>query len=317
MSVRQVSEIASGFTAALVAIFPRPVFSNRAPTVTDKAVIGTQWVDKIHNAYYVLTSITNNQANWLNLGGGDAHFTSITVDPGDVTIVSGDLVTDAGDVISGGTVTSADGVTATTGNIAALNGSFEAFDTNNNSGGAKLEIAKSHGTNGLVHVGDTLGQLIFYGYDGTVFDNGAFIQSVVASGTPGAGNIPSDLEFYTHPDAAGPAIQRMVISEAGNVTIDEPDTGTGLTVSQGITATSGAIQAETGPVAGTMIIATGDGGSGIASENAITNVINTTQGGGTLTIASTNGNNGLNTGFIKIYVGTSTAYIPYFHNIAP
>lgn len=70
-------------------------------------------------------------------------------------------------------------------------------------------------------------------------------------------------------------------------------------------------------VVGLQLYATGDAGNGIATETSITNVINTTQGAGVLGILSTTANPGNNAGFIKIYVGTVVAYIPYWTNIAP
>lgn len=66
----------------------------------------------------------------------------------------------------------------------------------------------------------------------------------------------------------------------------------------------------------TTLYATGDAG-GVASTVGVTNVVNNTQGAGTLSISSTNANSGDNAGFIKGYVGTTTVYIPYFTSIAP
>ena len=60
-----------------------------------------------------------------------------------------------------------------------------------------------------------------------------------------------------------------------------------------------------------------DHGTGISSTTMLTNVVNTTQGAGALTLLSTNGNSGTNAGFIKMYVGTTAVYIPYFTSIAP
>ena len=62
--------------------------------------------------------------------------------------------------------------------------------------------------------------------------------------------------------------------------------------------------------------ATGDSG-GVLSTTSLTNVVNTTQGVGALTILSTNGNSGTNAGFIKMYQGTTIIYIPYWTTIAP
>jgi hypothetical protein len=62
--------------------------------------------------------------------------------------------------------------------------------------------------------------------------------------------------------------------------------------------------------------ATGDSG-GFVSTTSLTNVVDTTQGAGALTILSTNGNAGTNTGFIKMYVGNQSVWIPYWITIAP
>lgn len=60
-----------------------------------------------------------------------------------------------------------------------------------------------------------------------------------------------------------------------------------------------------------------DHGTGLSGKTMLTNVVNTTQGAGALTMLSTNANSGTNAGFIKMYVGTVAVYIPYFTNIAP
>lgn len=90
-----------------------------------------------------------------------------------------------------------------------------------------------------------------------------------------------------------------------------------ITASTGdITATLGDIVASAGSVLAESLYATGDDG-GVAATNGLTNIVNTTQGAGTLSIVSTNANSGDNAGFIKGYVGTTTVYIPYFTSIAP
>lgn len=99
---------------------------------------------------------------------------------------------------------------------------------------------------------------------------------------------------------------------AGILTVDA-----GIIInSGGLTATTGNIDAVAGYLQGTTVYASGDEG-GLASNNALTNVVDTTQGAGTLSILSASANNGDNAGFIKGYVGTTTVYIPYFTTIAP
>lgn len=70
----------------------------------------------------------------------------------------------------------------------------------------------------------------------------------------------------------------------------------------------------TGVASALQLNATGDSG-GTASQTALTNATNTTQGAGSRTILSTGAGSGTNAGFIKIYVGTTTAYLPYFTTI--
>lgn len=60
-----------------------------------------------------------------------------------------------------------------------------------------------------------------------------------------------------------------------------------------------------------------DHGTGLSGKTMLTNVVNTTQGAGALTMLSTNANSGTNAGFIKMYVGTTVVYVPYFTSIAP
>jgi hypothetical protein len=93
--------------------------------------------------------------------------------------------------------------------------------------------------------------------------------------------------------------------------------GTDITSTAGdIVADAGNIEAIAGSIVGQSIYSAGDLG-GVVTTNAFTNVVNTTQGAGALSIVSTTANSGTNTGFIKGYVGTTTVYIPYFSNIAP
>ncbi len=55
----------------------------------------------------------------------------------------------------------------------------------------------------------------------------------------------------------------------------------------------------------------------LASSAALTPTVNTTQGAGTMRVASTTANAGDNAGFLQVIVNDSVAYIPYFTNIAP
>jgi lipopolysaccharide export system protein LptA len=236
MATNQPLQVAYGLSQPLINVFPTPIASTRNPLGSDKAQLGTIWVNTASNDAFVLCSVTANVANWIGVGGGSGLFTSLVVNPGNLTVTAGNLLV-------GGT----GNITAAGGNITATSGSITAG-------------------NGLtVSTGD----------------------AVVSSGN--------------------------LVLTAGNISV----TLGNLTVSAGaITATAGEIQAIAGAINGAQLEATGDLG-GVVSTTSITNATNTSLSTGTLSIKSTSANPGNNAGFIKVYVGATTAYVPYFTNIAP
>jgi hypothetical protein len=75
----------------------------------------------------------------------------------------------------------------------------------------------SVGTNTIVASGDILGQLYWYGANGTGYDIAAAIKAEV-DGTPGASNdMPGRLVFSTTADGAASPTERMRIGNAGKV----------------------------------------------------------------------------------------------------
>lgn len=112
MSTAPYRNSAYGLSEALINVFPAPIISQRAPTTSDKAQLGTVWVDKPNNDAYVITSIVNNSANWTPIGGGAGDFTNIVA---------------TGTILAGGSIGSTTGnVTAALGNISALTGNVTA-----------------------------------------------------------------------------------------------------------------------------------------------------------------------------------------------
>jgi len=147
-------------------VYQAPVVGSRDPATTDKAEYGTVWVNKSSDAVFVITSITANSANWENVAGGAATFTTVTatagitagttltatagnvnVTAGDVVLTAGDVLLTAGDIVAtlgditasagdivatvaaveaGTTVTGGTGVIATTGNVTSTAGDVEA-----------------------------------------------------------------------------------------------------------------------------------------------------------------------------------------------
>jgi len=68
----------------------------------------------------------------------------------------------------------------------------------------------------VVQNGDVLGNLVFRGYDGASYLQGAYINAVV-SATPGTNDMPSDLAFGTTPDGGSGPTERVRITSAGTL----------------------------------------------------------------------------------------------------
>jgi len=58
------TNVGYGLSNALQNLAPLSIVSKRAPTTSDIAEIGTQWIDTTSNAVYVITSIAAGLANW-------------------------------------------------------------------------------------------------------------------------------------------------------------------------------------------------------------------------------------------------------------
>jgi len=91
----------------------------------------------------------------------------------------------------------------------------------NDTSGARFDFQKSRGatvgTNTIVQSGDLLGQINWFGANGTTFTVGASVRASV-DGTPGATNdMPGRLEFHTTADGAGSLTERMRITNAGRI----------------------------------------------------------------------------------------------------
>ena len=113
---------------------------------------------------------------------------------------------------------------------------------NSNSGNAgTIYLAKSRGTtdgsNTIVQDGDRLGSLSFNGADGTDLVTAARIDAEV-DGTPDTNDMPGRLLFFTTSDGASTTTERMRITSAGNVGINETNPAEKLTVDGTILTTN-------------------------------------------------------------------------------
>jgi hypothetical protein len=87
--------------------------------------------------------------------------------------------------------------------------------------GPQYVTGKSRGTTAsptIVQSNDDLGALVFRGYDGAAYINGAKIEAQVDA-TPGSNDMPGRLTFWTTADGSASATERMRIDSSGNVGI--------------------------------------------------------------------------------------------------
>lgn len=162
-----------------------------------------------------------------------------------------------------------DGTTATPIGVIGCN------QTSNDASGGAIQITKQHGTGSAIVSGDTVGNYLFYGFDGTNFVQAALI-SCVSSGTIAANRVAGTLLFLTHPNSTSGglgATQRMSIGPAGNIVVATPDSG--------IAINSPATYAQSGLGATTQIMVIDSTGN-IGSSSAITSSSALLTAGGTL-----------------------------------
>lgn len=227
--------------------------------------------------------------------------TGLTVSGGGASVTTGDIALNstssaAGSLINIGylggfnttTTTISGAYVLNDGGTSSVNGSYldsdgkfyHAGDTTSSAPFITFQCV--HSGLGVVN-GDTIGQINWTASTGTggVYTpvTGSRILSKV-SGTIASNRLPTTLEFYTHPDSTSASTQRMIISAAGNVTINAADSGTslvssgavdfGLTNGQlligstGAAATKGTLTAGGGititNAAGSITISSGSGG---------------------------------------------------------
>jgi hypothetical protein len=215
-----------------------------AGTVTNKAVAPSNLKAKLGLQTVHALPVGNSDSlalNWLAVGlNGQTIMGSTGADCGWTSSPQ-----------FGGSVTATNDINTTAGNLTASNGGLIVSNNAASTADAQVEFRKTR-TSGIITSGDGLGTMRFEGYDGVSFISGSKITST-NSGTVAVNRIAGDLKFYTHPDSVvalpSEPLLRMTIASTGAVTIANPDSGTGLTVSgSGITCASGAITATLGNV---------------------------------------------------------------------
>ena len=92
-------------------------------------------------------------------------------------------------------------------------------------GGPSLIFGKSRNAtesdNTLVQNGDTLGQISFFGADGSDMNSTGAIIAAQVDGTPGSNDMPGRLVFKTTADGSASSTERLRITSTGEVLINE------------------------------------------------------------------------------------------------
>jgi hypothetical protein len=131
-------------------------------------------------------------------------------------------ITSARNVVIGGTAAIGGNASVYGGLYLAANDStaeLQNYRASDNSGAAFSYLNKSRGTIAaptVVQSGDSLGSMIWRGYDGGAYAQAAIIRAEV-DGTPGSGDMPGRLSFLTSADGTSTPTERMRVKSAGQV----------------------------------------------------------------------------------------------------
>lgn len=81
-----------GYPNPQLSAFPDPIVAQRAPTASDKAVVGQIWVDQVGQLSYIFIKNSAGNSVWVvqSNNGGAAAFTSLTV-TGPITQTAGNV----------------------------------------------------------------------------------------------------------------------------------------------------------------------------------------------------------------------------------
>lgn len=177
----------------------------------------------------------SNGANSITISVADAVPINFDTDDGTATPAANSLT------VAGGTNIN----TAGSGSTVTVNLDNDITLTNESvsSTSSTIQFDKSRSA-GVITSGDFLGQVKFTGNDGTIQVESARIEAE-STGTIGVNQIPGRLLFYTHPDSTSAITQRMILDEAGTLTLLTPDSGTAFTVVGGGAAITGRLTVST------------------------------------------------------------------------
>src|SRR5580698_5778976 len=94
MATELVRKVAYGLSDPLIDVSQGPVVAKRDPNPTDRAQIGTEWINTATNNAFFLTSVVDNMATWVPISSAASVITFDT-DAGPAATIS-DVIDIAG-----------------------------------------------------------------------------------------------------------------------------------------------------------------------------------------------------------------------------
>lgn len=309
MAVSQNINIAYSLNQPLSAIFPNPIISARNPLTTDKAQLGTLWINRSGNAAWVLTSIIANSANWVDIveSGGAGSFSTLTVtgnadigtDSGADVVIGNDLGDTSVTINSG----SADIVLATnTGGDISLSGTDVSINGDTFTMNATPVIEIGDGVATAITIGNTTttssidmhvgaGNFSLNGVAASTYTVGA----ATTTGTITIGGTAQTGDMVLGSSSGTNAVK--IANGAGASTVSIAEVQTAGAVNIGAAMTTGTIRIggtglQTGTITigggtGAQIVNVGTGGTGAKAVNIATGAAANVTIIGTTTAAST------------------------------
>lgn len=236
MSVQQYKMVSYGLTQPLNLEATLPIVSLRDPGAGDKAQLGSLWINKTSNAFWILTSIVNNAAHWESGSGGAGVFTSLTVTGN--SDLQGAVTAGDGLTVNGSPLVSNTGLEVNLGDIVVVAGGviIEEGDLTLNVGDVNVDAGSLTTGRGILvqAVGITIdaGDLFVNSGNATISEGA--LEVTAGDVTVGAG----DLVVTAGNISAGAEISAGTILQVGG--------GTGPTIRSGAGSPNGVVAASHG-----------------------------------------------------------------------
>jgi len=262
---------------------------------------------------------SSNALRITQLGAGNALLVEDSTNPDSTPFV----ITNSGNVLVGTTATRSVASSFQTSTTAQIFNELTSSDlvglttvlNRNDSNGVRVILGKSRGTTvgsttALVN-GDSIGQIIFAGADGTTLDPIAAQILVQVDGTPGTNDMPGRISISTTADGASSPTERVRVNSSGLTTVGfTAATGTALSTTVAAKLYSSNTTYTDGTTAASGTVAHGTIASFDNSAIAATNATVTYTNASTLYIdgAPTAGTNVTITNPYALYVAAGGVY---------